>query len=65
MVEKFLYDVENGKFIEGKKFGTVGKISFRRLAETLEASGEVMKGEKITHFELTDWGLAYHVEIAR
>jgi hypothetical protein len=50
---------DDGVAVQG---GTWGQISLSRLCDTLEHSGEVQPGEKITHLVLEDGLIRYRVE---
>lgn len=43
--------------------GVMGQISWRRLQDVLQASGELMHCEEITHFVITDNFLKFYVII--
>lgn len=56
------YDAENNKRVSQFPVGECGQISWRRLTEVLQQSGEITEKEKITHFRITDNFLIYRLD---
>jgi hypothetical protein len=57
------YDMRRRALVNDGMSGTIGSISWKRLAEQLRAAGELQPGETVTGFEvMPDSGLRYRVE---
>lgn len=60
-----IYDLKEHKMMPEMVFttGTFGRISFERLAEMMKKNGELITGEKITHFVISERGIDFKTEI--
>lgn len=56
------YDLKKHTRTYNLPVGTMGFISYERLAKALRDSGELKEGEDLTHFHIGNDGIQYRTE---